>query len=91
MGDERMPWPHLDRVTLHGIKGEQQVDTVLSWLGELKAVAMAVEAHASGWIGPRKTWGISSVEVEDLGPAPKAAGGVVGEGPRGYLEDRSEF
>jgi len=86
-----MPWPHLYRVTLGGIKGEVKIETVLSWLGEHKAVAMAVEAHGSGWLGPKKTWPVYAVEVEDLGLAPKDRHGMVGSGPRGTLEDRSEF
>jgi hypothetical protein len=86
-----MSWPHLYRVTLRGVAGEEHVDTVLSFLGEHKAVAMAVEVHASGWIGPKRTWPVYAVAVEDLGPAPKNKDGTVGSGPRGYLEDRSEF
>lgn len=86
-----MPWPRLYRVTLRGVKGEQHADTVLTWLGDLKAVAMAVEAHSSGLIGPKKTWPVYSVDVEDLGPATTTSRGTVGEGPKGCLEDRSEF
>ena len=86
-----MKWPHLYRVTLRGLNGEERVDTVLTFLGELKAVAMSVTAHTGGWFGPKKTWPVYSVAVEDLGPAPKSKHGTVGSGPRGYLEDRSEF
>ena len=86
-----MPWPHLYRVTLRGIKGEKRVDTVLSWLDEHKAVAMAVEAHGSGWIGPKRTWPVYFVKVEDLGLALKDKHGMVGSGPPCTLEDRSEF
>lgn len=57
-----MPWPHLYRVTLMGVGGETRVETVLSWLGEKKAIAMAVEAHASGWFGPKKTWGVGLLD-----------------------------
>lgn len=72
-------------------RGEQRVDTVLTFLGELEAVAMSVEAHAGGWFGPKKTWGVYSVSVEDLGPAPRTKDGTVWVGPSGYLDDRSEF
>jgi hypothetical protein len=83
----RMDWPRLYRVRLADLINEHHSDfTVLSWLGPHKAVAMAVEVHLQ-----RKRWPIYAVEVEDLGPAPRQADGIVGEGPRGYLEDRSEF
>jgi hypothetical protein len=88
---DELPWPNLYRVTLHGLKGEKRVETVLSWLDQYKAVAMAVEAHASGWIGPRNTWGVYSVEVEVLGPAPRTKNGLVGLGDPVTLHDRSEF
>jgi hypothetical protein len=84
-------WPNLYRVTLRGLKGEERVDVALSWLDEYKAVAMAVEAHAGGWIGPKKTWFVYSVEVEALGPAPKTKDGLVEIGPDVTLHDRSEF
>jgi hypothetical protein len=58
---DRMPWPHLYRVTLRGVRDEKEVTTVLSWLGDHKAVALAVEAHAGGWIGPKKTWPVYAV------------------------------
>lgn len=79
---DRLPWPRLYRVTLRGVAGELHVDSVLSWLGEYKAVAMAVEVHASGWIGPKRTWPVYSVKVEDLGPAPRNKDGTVGTGSR---------
>jgi hypothetical protein len=88
---DQLPWPNLFRVTLHGLKGEVRVETVLSWLDEHKAVAMAVEAHASGWIGPKKTWGVYSVEVEPLGPAARTKNGLVDIGSPVTLHDRSEF
>ena len=84
-----MAWPHIYRVTARGIMGEERVETVLSWLGEYKAVAMVVEAHAGGWFGP-KTWPVYSVDVEDLGLAPRNKDGTVGC-PKGCWEDRSEF
>jgi hypothetical protein len=87
----QMRWPQLYRVTLHGTKGEKRVDIALSWMGELKAVAMAVEAHSSGWFGPKKTWPVFSVEVEVLGPAPKDKNGLVEIGRSVTLHDRSEF
>ena len=89
-----MDWPHLYRVTLRGIGDERKEYTVLSWLGSHKAVAMAVEVH----YGPeikfwrrRRAWTVYDVVVDDLGPAPRTKGGMVGEGPPGYLDDRSEF
>jgi len=87
----RMSWPHLYRVTLRGLDGQMRVETALSWQGEHKAVAMAVEVHVGGWLAPKPTWPVHSVEVEDIGPAPANPDGAVGQGPLGYLEDRSEF
>jgi hypothetical protein len=85
-------WPHIYRVTLRGISGEKRVDTVLSWLNEHKAVAMAVEVHYGGWwAAKKKTWPVYSVEVDDLSAAPADEDGTVGEGPRGTLLDRAEF
>jgi hypothetical protein len=60
-----MPWPRLYRVTMHGIEGQGRVETVLSWLDAHKAVAMAVQAHTGGWVGPKKSWRVYSVEGED--------------------------
>ena len=89
---ERMPWPHLYKVTLRGSGGQsEEVKTVLSWLGEHKAVAMAVEVHLGGWWAPKESWPVYSVAVEDLGLVPANADGTVGEGPPGVLEDRMEF
>jgi hypothetical protein len=68
-----------------------EVKTVLSWLGEHKAVAMAVEVHLGGWWALRESWLVPSVAVEDLGLAPLRSDGTVGEGPPGCLEDRMEF
>ena len=59
-------------------------------MGEYKAVAMVVEVHSSSWIGPKKTWHVHSVDVEDLGPAPKNKNGTMGI-PKGCWDDRSEF
>ena len=61
-----------------------------SSVGEYKAVAMVVEVHSSGWIGPKKTWHVYSVDVEDLGLAPKNKNGTMGI-PKGCWDDRSEF
>ena len=83
-------WPRIYRVTIRGINGEQRIETVLSWLGEYKAVAMVVAAHSGGSFGPKKTWPVYSVDVEDLGLAPKNKDGTVGI-PKGCWEDRSEF
>jgi hypothetical protein len=88
---ERMSWPHLYRVTLRGIEGQIRVETVLSWQGGHKAVAVAVEVHMGGWWAPEKTWPVYSVDVEDQGLAPTNPDGTVGQGPPGYLEDRAEF
>jgi hypothetical protein len=88
---DHMTWPHIYRITLHGISGEKRVDTVLSWLNEHKAVAIAVEVHYGGWWVPKKTWPVYSVEVDDLSAAPANEDGTVGQGPPGYLEDRAEF
>jgi len=73
-----MSWPNIYRVTLHGRKHETREETVLSWLGAYKAVAMVVQAHSSGWFGPKKTWSVYAVEVDDLGPAPSNRDGTVG-------------
>ena len=77
-------------VTLKAILGETEQHKVLSRLGPNKAVAMAVEVHfldaEAFW--DRTMWPIYSVEIEDLGPAPRdPEGGPVGD----YLEDRDEF
>ena len=87
---EHRDWPHIYRVTLRGVMGEQRVQTVLSFLGEYKAVAMVVAGHTGGWFGPKKTWPVYAVEVEDLGDAPKNSDGTVGC-PKGCWDDRSEF
>lgn len=88
---ERIPWPHLYRVTLRGVEGQTHVETVLSWLREHKAVAMAVEVHLGGWWAPKENWPVYSVAVEDLGLAPANPDGTVGGGLPGFLEDRMEF
>jgi hypothetical protein len=87
---ERMEWPHVYRVTLQGLNGEARVQTVLTFFGELKAVAMVVQGHSTGWLGPKRTWQVYAVKVDDLGPAPKNKDGTVGC-PKGCWDDRSEF
>jgi hypothetical protein len=86
---DRSSWPHIYRVTLRSIDGDEHVKGALSWLGELKAVAMVVEYHHSrshrGKPSP-----VYSVHVEDTGPAPKSAAGMV-DWPRDVLDDRMEF
>ena len=87
---ERLEWPHVYRVALQGLNGEARVQTVLTFFGELKAVAMVVQGHPTGWLGPKRAWPVYAVEVDDLGPAPKNKDGTVGC-PEGCWDDRSEF
>jgi hypothetical protein len=87
---EQAPWPHIYRVTLRGIEGQTRIETVLSWLGDHKAVAMVVQAHSSGWVGLRRTWSVYAVDVDDLGLAPRNKDGTVGI-PKGCWDDRNEF
>jgi hypothetical protein len=84
---DRSPWPHVYRVTLRGLAGDELVVTALSWLGDQKAVVMAVEEHHRRGL----EWPIYEVSTEDTGPAPREPDGLVGHGPPGYLEDRAEF
>jgi hypothetical protein len=85
-----MDWPHVYRVTLRGIDGQTRIQDALSFFGRDKAIAMVVQGHASGWFGPKKTWSVFTVEVEDRGLAPKNKDGTVGC-PAGCWDDRSEF
>jgi hypothetical protein len=83
-----MDWPHLYHVTLSDTGNQHRAEfDVLTWLGELNAVAMAMEAHDSG----SGQWHVYAVNVSDAGPAPRQPDGTVGQGPPGYLEDRDEF
>ena len=83
-----MDWPHIYHVTLREGTGLRTAEyDVLSWLGGLKAVAMAMEVH----VGQPEAWPVYDVDVWDTGPAPKEPDGMVGHGPPGHLEDRVEL
>lgn len=78
-------WPVRYEVTLRSLEGGERKVQVLTWLGQEKAIAMAVADH----VRTPEASQIYDVSVRELGPAPKAAIGVVEIGRD--LHDRMEF
>lgn len=82
---EQLAWPVRFEVTIRPSTGPEEMYTVLTWLNEEKAVALARQRY----LRSHPTATISSTEATPLGPAPRSANGTVDVG-RDVL-DRMEF
>lgn len=80
-------WPHRFRVTVHTRQGATFPYSVVTWLSQEKAVAMAVGAHQRRHADGHEIYDIT---VDDLGPADRDARGAMAIA-RGDLTDRFEF
>jgi hypothetical protein len=82
-------WPERFKVMIRTRAGGEVRYNVVTWLGEHKAVAMAVTAHLDRH-GNTQTSGIVDVTVTDMGPAARSPDGTVDIQPN-ELSDRTEF
>lgn len=80
-------WPKRFRVLVRPDPDTAVSYAVVTWLAEEKAIAMAVAEHLRRH---RDDESIYDVEVEDLGPVSRDAGGAMLL-ETGDLTDRSEF
>jgi hypothetical protein len=82
---EQRPWPIRYEATIRLGGGGEARYHVLTWLGEPKAIALAVERHLHRSDAGR----IYDVSLRELGPAPRTSGGLVDIGHD--MHDRMEF
>lgn len=82
---KQRPWPVRYEVRVHTLEGQVRRHSVLTWLGQEKAIALAVQQEDSQRGDDR----LYDVEVTELGPAPRNANGTV-DVPQD-LHDRMEF
>ncbi len=80
-------WPHRFKVVVRTAPDTAVPYSVVTWLAEEKAIALAVTAHLRRHHEPN---GIHDVEVEDLGPVGRDAQGEMML-ERNDLVDRAEF
>lgn len=80
-------WPQRFRVVIHIGPDASIPYSVVTWLAEEKAIALAVAAHTRRY---RETYVIDDVEVQDLGPAGRDEQGEIILDPKD-LTDRREF
>jgi hypothetical protein len=78
-------WPVRFEVTIRPSAGQEETYTVLTWLNEEKAVALASQRYLR--LHPTAT--VSSTDVTPLGLAPRSADGTVDVGRD--VHDRMEF
>lgn len=82
-------WPHRFRVTIRTHAGGSVPYSVVTWLSQEKAVALAVAAHLRRNPGGHAA-GVHDVDVADLGPVGRNAEGAMAL-DRADLIDRAEF
>ncbi len=80
-------WPKRFRVTVHTRAGGSASYSVVTWLGQGKAIAMAVAAHLRRHPESEE---IYDVAIEDLGQVARDAQGAMAF-ERRDLTDRAEF
>lgn len=84
---EQRNWPQRYRVRIRLSSGGSADHPVVTWLGEAKAIALAVAAHTRADPSGTPPY---DVEVDDLGPAGRTADGTVALESRDLI-DRMEF
>jgi hypothetical protein len=86
----QMSWPDIFNVTILDLAGNTYTYKVMSWLSDAKAVALAVEYHATVFPAPDKRGRVYDVRVKRVGPAPTNERGAVDAAGIDVL-DRMEF